>query len=452
MDVPDVHYARNGEVALAYQVLGKGPPDLVFVPQWIGNIEVTWDNPLYARFLNRLASFSRLILVDPRGTGLSDRLSPSDVPPLEVMMEDLSAVMDAAGSDRAVLFGGSENGALCALYAATYPRHTMALIAYSTAPRGDYGGDYGGHWTENDWEVYLSELAEGWGTPEYVKRTLEWAAPSLAADPEQRRWWTRLQRLAASPNAMLARERVWRQYDIRAVLPTIQVPTLVLHRSGDAVDNVEAGIDLARRIPGATFVELPGDDWLAWAGDQSRLLEEVESFLKGIREEEVSFDRVLATVLFTDIVGSTVRAAELGDARWKELLEHHHAVLRSLLGRYRGTEIDTAGDGFFATFDGPARGVRCAQAITKAVRPLGLEVRAGLHTGEVETIDGHVGGIAVHIGARVGTMAQASEVLVSSTVKDLVVGSGLSFEDRGEHELKGVPETWRLFRVVPEAG
>jgi pimeloyl-ACP methyl ester carboxylesterase len=234
------------------------------------------------------------------GTGLSDRLSPADVPPLEVMMEDLTAVMDAAGFDRAVLFGGSDNGALCALYAATHPERTTALIAYSTAPRGDYGSEYGGAWTENDWDIYLSELAEGWGTPEYVKRMFEWAIPSFAGDPEQLRWWTRLQRLSASPNAMLARERIWRQFDIRAVLPTIQAPTLVLHRTGDAVDNIEAGRDLARRIPGAKFVELAGDDWLAWAGDQARLLDEVESFLKGIREEEASFDRVLATVLFTD--------------------------------------------------------------------------------------------------------------------------------------------------------
>jgi class 3 adenylate cyclase len=448
MDIPDVHYAHNGEVALAYQVWGEGPPDLVFVPQWIGNIEVSSDNPLYARFLKKLASFSRLILVDPRGTGLSDRLSPADVPPLEVMMDDLMAVLDAVASERAVLFGGSENGALCALFAATYPERTKALIAYSTSPRGDYGSEYGGHWTENDWDVFLADLAEGWGTPEYVKRTFEWAIPSFVGDPEQLRWWTRLQRLSASPNAMLAIERVWRQFDIRLVLPTIQVPTLVLHRTGDAVDNVEAGRDFARRIPGAEFVELPGDDWLAWAGDQARLLMEVEMFLAGIRKEEATFDRVLATVLFTDIVDSTVKAAELGDTRWKQLLEHHHAVTRSLLGRYRGTEIDTAGDGFFATFEGPARGVRCAQAITEAVRTIGLEARAGLHTGEVETADGLVAGIAVHIGARIGAMAQPSEVLVSSTVKDLVAGSGLSFEDRGEHELKGVPDRWRLYSVA----
>ena len=247
---------------------------------------------------------------------------------------------------------------------------------------------------------------------------------------------------------MLARERLWRQFDIRAVLPTIQVPTLVLHRTGDPVDSVEAGRDLARRIAGAKFVELAGEDWLAWAGDQARLLDEVESFLKGLREEEASFDRVLATVLFTDVVGSTAKAAELGDSAWKELLEHHHAVVRSLLGRYRGTEIDTAGDGFFATFDGPARGVRCAQAIVEAIRPLGIEVRTGVHTGEVETIDGKVGGLGVVIGARVGALAGASEVITSQTVKDLTAGSGLVFEDAGEHELKGVPDRWHLYRVT----
>ena len=250
---------------------------------------------------------------------------------------------------------------------------------------------------------------------------------------------------------MLARERLWRQYDIRAVLPTIQVPTLVLHRTGDPVDSVEAGRDLARRIPGATFIELPGEDWMAWAGDQGRLLGEVESFLKGIREEEASFDRVLATVLFTDIVSSTSKAAELGDSAWKRLLEHHHAVVRSLLGRYRGTEISTAGDGFFATFDGPARAVKCAQAIVEAIRGLGIEVRTGVHTGECQTIDGNVGGLGVVIGARVGSLAHASEVLASSTVKDLTAGSGLVFEDAGEHELKGVPDRWRLYRVVDGA-
>jgi class 3 adenylate cyclase len=257
-----------------------------------------------------------------------------------------------------------------------------------------------------------------------------------------------MQRLSASPNAMLAREKVWRQYDIRAVLPTIQVPTLVLHRTGDAVDNVEAGRDLARYIPGATFVELSGDDWLAWAGNQAQLLDEVESFLNRIKAEEATFERVLATVLFTDIVGSTEKASELGDGEWKGLLERHHTVVRSLLGRYRGTEIDTAGDGFFATFEGPARAVRCAQAIAEAVRGVGLEVRAGVHTGEVETIDGKVGGLGVVIGARVGALATASEVLTSQTVKDLTAGSGLVFEDAGEHELKGVSDRWHLYRVL----
>jgi class 3 adenylate cyclase len=448
VNVPDVHYARNGDIALAYQVVGDGPFDLVYAPQWISNLEIIWENPLYVRFLDALARFSRLVILDPRGTGLSDRLSQGDLPPLEILMEDLGVVMDAADCERAVLFGCSDSGSLCALFAATHPERTTALVVYGTAPRGTATDDYPWAWTVEQWNSYLAALAAGWGSVEYAKETVGWITPSLVGDPEQVRWWTRMQRLSASPNAIAAIERIWSETDIRPILPTIQAPTLALHRTGDPIEQVEAGRDVARRIPGAKFVELPGDDWPPWAGDYKRVLDEVESFVRAIRHEEAQLDRMLATVMFTDIVGSTERAAELGDRVWGNLVEQHHATVRTLLARYRGKEIDTAGDGFFASFDGPARAVRCAQAIVEAVRPLGLEIRAGLHTGEVETIADKIGGIAVSIGARVGGIAAPSEVLVSQTVKDLVAGSGLEFEDRGEHILKGVPGAWRVFAAT----
>jgi class 3 adenylate cyclase/pimeloyl-ACP methyl ester carboxylesterase len=445
VNVPDVHYARNGDIALAYQVVGDGPFDLVYAPQWISNLEIIWENPLYVRFLEALARFSRLVILDPRGTGLSDRLSQADLPPPEILMEDLGVVMDAADCERAVLFGSSDSGSLCALFAATHPERTTALVIYGTAARGTVTDDYPWAWTVEQWDSYLAALAVGWGSVDYAKETTAWLTPSLIGDAEQVRWWTRMQRLAASPNAIAAIERIWSETDIRPILPAIQAPTLVLHRTGDPVEHIETGRDLARRIPGAKFVELPGADWPPWAGDQKTLLEQVESFVREIRQEEAQLDRVLATVMFTDIVRSTEKAAELGDRAWRHLVERHHATVRALLARYRGREIDIAGDGFFASFDGPARAVRCAQAIVQAVRPLGLEIRAGLHTGEVEMIADRIGGIAVNIGARVGGIAAPSEVLVSQTVKDLVAGSGLEFEDRGEHVLKGVPGAWRLF-------
>ncbi|MDP9330505.1 MAG: adenylate/guanylate cyclase domain-containing protein [Actinomycetota bacterium] len=448
MENPDVHYARNGETTLAYQVVGNGPIDMVFVPQWIGNLELAWENPLFARFLRRLASFSRLVLMDRRGVGLSDRLSPIDVPPLEILVEDLGVVMDAAGVERASLFGGSDSGCLCAMFAATYPQRTSALVLYSCEARAARAPDYPFGFTDEEWEEYLSALAAGWGTADYVAQGLQWFAPSIAHDADQQRWWLRMQRLSASPNSVVASERIWRALDIRAILPSIQAPTLVLHRSDDDVDRVEAGRYLAQRIPGAKFVELPGKDWLAWAGDQTALLDEVESFVRGIGEEEARLDRVLATVLFTDIVDSTAQSAAVGDREWRKLREDHDRIVRSQLARYRGREVKTMGDGFLATFDGPARGVTCAGAIVDAVRPLGLQVRAGLHTGEIELDGGDVAGIAVSIGARVGAKAGPSEVLVSQTVKDLVAGSGLIFEDAGEHELKGVPDRWHLYRVA----
>ena len=448
VDGPDVHYVRNGEVALAYQVFGNGPVELVYAPQWINNLEAAWSNPLYARFLNRLASLARVVFVDRRGMGLSDRLSATDVPPLETLMEDLRVVIDSAEFKRPVLFGGSDAGCVCALFAATHPDRTSALIVYGPEARGTASSDYPWAWTTEEWEVYLADMDSGWGTDAYAARTFEWIMPSARADSEQGRWWRTMQRLSATPSSMIAIERIWAELDIRPVLPTIQAPTLVLHRTGDPVERVEAGRDFARRIPGAQFVELAGDDWPVWAGDQKALFDAIESFLSGIREEEAELERVLATVLFTDIVGSTQKASSIGDRAWRELVERHHSVVRAMLGRYRGVEQDVAGDGFFATFDGPARGVKCAQAIVDAIRPLQIQVRAGVHTGEVGTAGDKVSGIAVNVAARIAALAEPSEILVSQTVKDLVAGSGLRFHHRGSRELKGVEGAWHLYAVA----
>ena len=444
---PEVQYARNGNTALAYQVLGDSPIDVVFQPGFIGNLDLMWEYPPFARFLRRLASFSRLIVADRRGTGLSDRFSPEDLPPLEVLMDDLLVVLDEVGSERASLFGFSDAGCLCAVFAATYPERTNALALYDTAASGTVTEDFPWQWSEEAWSSYMDEMAAGWGTLAYAKKVVPWFNPSLAGDDRAARWWARFMRQAASPNSAVAIERMWHQIDVRPVLPTIRVPTLVLHRVEDVIEEVEAGRDMARRIPEARFIELPGGDNAPWAGDQDQVLDEIEEFFTGVRRS-ASADRVLATVLFTDIVGSTEHAAALGDTAWTELLEEHQSVVRRQLGAFRGDEVDTTGDGFFATFDGPARAVECGRAIASSVRELGIAVRAGVHTGEIERAGHQVRGIAVHIGARVMSLASASEVLVSQTVKDLVVGSGLVFEDAGEHELKGVPDRWRLYRVV----
>ena len=363
-------------------------------------------------------------------------------------MEDLRVVIDSVEFKRPVLFGGSDAGCICALFAATHPDLTSALIVYGPEARGTASSDYPWAWTAEEWEVYLADMDAGWGTDEYTGRMFEWIMPSAKADPEQRRWWRTMQRLSATPSSMIAIERIWAELDIRPVLPTIQAPTLVLHRRGDPVERVEAGRDFAQRIPGARLVELAGDDWPVWAGDQRELFDSIESFLRGIREEEAELDRVLATVLFTDIVGSTEKATSVGDRAWRELVERHHTVVRAMLGRYRGIEQDVAGDGFFATFDGPARGVKCAQTIVDAVRPLELEVRAGIHTGEVGTMGEKASGIAVNVAARIAALAEPSEILVSQTVKDLVAGSGLRFHERGSRQLKGVEGAWHLYAVA----
>ena len=447
VDVPMIRYVRNGDVALAYQVLGDGPIDLVFLPSFLSNLEIAWESPLYARFLRRLASFSRLILMDRRGTGLSDRMSPEDLPPLEVMMDDLVVVLDAVGSRRTAVFGASDSGCVCALFAATYPERVAALVLHAVAAVGTATDDFPWQWTETQWEEDHRLFAQEWGTQALAEQKLEKFTPSLDGDVRHRDWYARLMRQSASPNAVGVIHRLWSRIDIRPILPSIAAPTLVMHRTNDANEDIRAGRDFADRIPGARFLELPGVDNWVWSEDQETVLVEIEQFVTG-RRPAGEIDRVLATVLFTDIVGSTHKVAALGDGRWGELLSLHHERVRAELERFRGREIATAGDGFLATFDGPARAVRCGLAIAQAVRDLGIEIRAGVHTGEIELDGGDVRGIAVHIGARVGALAGGSEIWATSTVRDLTAGSGLTFEDAGEHELKGVPDRWRLYRVV----
>jgi pimeloyl-ACP methyl ester carboxylesterase len=441
MAAPQTHWTKSGDVSIAYQVVGDGPVDLAFVPGFIGHVEGIWEKPEVARFFDRLASFSRLILFDKRGMGLSDR--PTEPPTLEQSMDDLRAVLDAAGSRRPALFGVSEGGPMSLLFAATYPERVRSLVLFGTYARIVPDEDYPIGIPRETVEQFFDLVERNWGGP--VGLSL-WA-PSVAADPAARAWWSRFLRMAASPRTATNLLRLYVDIDVREVLPSISVPTLVLHRSGDRVVPVALGRYIAERIPGARFVELPGDDHVPAFGDADALLGEVEELLTGQRGARES-DRVLATVLFTDIVDSTRRAAELGDGPWRVLLEDHNRLVRREIERHRGREVKSTGDGFLATFDGPARGVRCAQAIAREVRRLGIEVRAGLHTGECEIVDHDVAGMAVHIGARVGARAGPGEVLVSNTVKDLVVGSGLDFAERGECELKGVPGSWRLYAVT----
>ena len=430
-------------MSIAYQVVGDGPLDLIFVSGWVSHLDAFWGEPSYARFLRRLASFSRLILFDKRGTGLSDRVPVAELPTLEERIDDVRAVLDAVGVERAALLGHSEGGPMCLLYAATFPERTAALVLIGTYARRLVADDYPFGATPEQYEAFLDEIESGWGGPV----GLAVRAPSMEHDDRFRAWWSEYLRSSASPGAALALTRMNGEIDVRAVLGTIGVPTLVVHRSGDRSLPVEGARYLAERIRGARLVELPGVDHLPFVGDQNAILDEIEEFLTGVRRG-TEIDRVLATVLFTDIVGSTERAIQLGDREWRDLLESHHLLVRRELERWRGTEVATAGDGFFATFDGPARAIHCACAIRDSVRSLGLEIRAGLHTGECEIHGTTVAGVAVHIGARVSGLAGPGEVLVSSTVRDLVAGSGIEFEARGEHELKGVPEQWRLYSVV----
>lgn len=436
---PDTRYAKSADVNIAYQVVGDGPLDLVLVPGFISHLELDWQGPGYAHMLERLSSFARLIRFDKRGTGLSDR--PGGLPDLETRMDDVRAVMDAVGSERAALMGYSEGGPLSMLFAATYPDRTASLVLYGTyAKRRDPDDDYPWCATWEERQAYADVVEREWGS----EADLGTMAPNAGAAEVE--WWRARARAAASPGAAKALILTNSNIDVRVILSAIHVPTLVLHRTGDRDSRPEEGRYIAERIAGARFVELAGNDHSPWI-EADQILDEVEEFLTGVRRGPEA-RRVLATVLFTDIVGSTSRAVELGDRRWRSLLEQHHATVRRELGRFRGNEVDTAGDGFLATFDGPARAVRCAQAIGSALRPLGIEITAGVHAGEVEVDpEGAIAGVAVHIGARVAGQAQPGEVLASSTVKDLVAGSGLEFEDRGVHELKGVPGEWRLYAV-----
>jgi pimeloyl-ACP methyl ester carboxylesterase/class 3 adenylate cyclase len=444
VNVPETRYARTVDgVHIAYQVIGDGSTDLVFVPGTVSHVEIYWENPRLARFLRRLASFARLMTFDKRGTGLSDRVT--EAASLEERMDDIRAVMDACASERAVVLGVSEGAPMAALFGATYPERTVGLILYGGFAKGLPGDEYPWPPTREEQLADIDEWLARWGSWDAD----EWAdfGPSSRDDLSMAAWWNKLFRYGSSPSASRALELMNMEVDISPVLPTIRVPTLVLHRTGDPVCKVEEGRYIAERIPGSTLVELPGDDHPPFLGNTDAIVDRIEAFTKE-SWREIEPDRVLATVLFTDVVGSTSRAAELGDASWRELVERHHELVRSQLTRYRGREMDTAGDGFFATFDGPARAVRCARAAAAAVRELGIEIRAGVHTGEVETIDGKVGGLAVIIGARVATKAGPSQIFVSQTVKDLTAGSGLVFEDAGEHELKGVPDRWHLYRVT----
>lgn len=439
---PETRYAKSGDVHIAYQVMGSGPPDVVFVPGFVSNVEANWQSPNRAKFFHRLASFSRVILFDKRGTGLSDR--SSQVFTLEQRMDDVRAVMDASGLERAALFGISEGGPMSILFAATYPERTTALVIFGGYAKRASAPDYTFGWRDEEWAAFFANVDSHWGTP--LGLDLNIWAPSIARNARAAEDMAAYMRTAASPGAVRAVMEMNREIDVRNVLPAVRIPTLILHRTGDRNIRIEHARYMAERIPGARLVELAGDDHVPWVGDSDPILDEVEEFLTGVRHEPEP-DRVLATLLFTDIVGATQRAAELGDRRWRDLLAEHNALVRRELVRFRGREVDTAGDGFLATFDGPARAIGCAAAVVAAVKPLELTVRAGVHTGECEILGGKLSGIAVHIAARVAALAAADEVLVSSTVRDLVAGSGLRFRERGIHALRGVPGDWQLFAL-----
>jgi class 3 adenylate cyclase/pimeloyl-ACP methyl ester carboxylesterase len=433
-------YAKAGDLHIAYQVVGDGPIDLVFVPSWFSHVEMQWQEPAIARVLDRLASFSRLIVFDHRGGGLSDPVPLSDPPTLEERMDDVSAVLDAVGSGCAAILGATLGGPLAALFAATYPGRTSAIVLHNTAARYTQTDDYPYGATAEVFEVWSEELGKHWGRPGSV----DW----IVGDERLQAWLPTYMRSAMSPGAAAANYRRAAQVDIRDVLPSISVPTLVLHRRDNVLVPTAHGRYLAEHIPGARFVELPGSDSVWFIDDPVPMLDVVEEFITGMPPTAPPRDRVLATVLFTDIVRSTEIAAEVGDTRWRDTLEAHGTLAARQVERYQGKLIKTTGDGILATFDGPTRAIRCAAAVRDAARSLGLEIRAGLHTGEIELVGSDIAGIGVNIASRVSSLAGAGEVLVSSTVKDLVVGSRIAFEDRGTHTLKGVPGHWRVSLVV----
>ncbi len=443
---PEIRYVRSADVNIAYQIVGDGPVDLVFVPGFISNLESAWWHPSMAAFYRRLAGFARLIVFDKRGTGMSDRVS--SIADLETRMDDVRSVMDAARSSRAALLGYSEGGSMAALFAATYPERTLGLVLYGALVALRWSPETPWALTPEDFDRWVADIETKWGTAEYCDEQLATDAPSRAGDEVFRRWYSTRLRLGASPSAAAAAVRMAAESDIAAILPAIRVPTLILHRSDDRLVPVESGRYLGTHIPGARYIELPGADHLPWVGDTEALARPIEEFLEDLDRDDTSEpDRAVTTVLFLDIVGSTQKAVDLGDAGWRELLERYYALIRRQLVRYRGRELDTAGDGFFACFDGPARAIRCACAVSDATRSLGVAVRVGLHTGECELVDGKVGGIAVHVGARIAAEAEPGEVLVSSTVKDLVAGSDIEFRERGVAALAGIPGQRQLFAV-----
>ncbi len=438
---PETRYAKAGEVHIAYQTQGTSERDLVYLAGIFSHVELQWENPRYAELLTRLSQFTRLITMDMRGTGLSDR--EGDLPLLEDQMDDVTAVLNRVGSNKVSLLGVSQAGPMAILYAASYPQRVDALILYGAYASSQRRDDY--PWgREPDWlEQYLSQLDHLWGQGTFLTQM----APSLQEDEEFKAWWGRMERFSSAPGNAVSYARAHTMDDVRDLLKSVRVPTLVLQRKDDTYRLAGQARYIAEHIPGAQFVELEGRDHLPYAGDHGAIADEIQEFLTGVRAAPQT-SRVLATVLFTDIVGSTKRAAELGDARWNKLLDDHNRLVRRQLAEHRGRLINTAGDGIFAMFDGPARAIRSAQAIRNDVGSLGLSIRAGIHTGEVEVGPDDVAGLGVHIGARVGALARGDEVLVSRTVKDLVAGSGIEFEDRGVHELKGVPEAWQVFAVT----
>jgi class 3 adenylate cyclase/pimeloyl-ACP methyl ester carboxylesterase len=441
--VPETRYAESEDGYVAYQVFGRGPSDLLFIGNWASNVEVMWEHPSMARYLDRLGHFARVICFDKRGAGLSDPVPLGAMPTLEHWMDDARIVLDAAGSEEAALIGDAEGGPMAMMFAATYPQRIRALVLVNTFAKMLRAADYLIGMPADAAERFLQIWERAWGTG----IVLELSAPSVADDPQMQRWTGRYMRLSAPPAASTRMYRWVLQVDVRSVLPSIQAPTLILHRAENRHYRAPMGRYLAERIPGAKYVEFPGSDWYPPFVNAEPVLDEIEEFLTGARPSPAQ-DRILATVLFTDIVGSTDLAARLGDQRWLDLRAAHDGLVRTHLDRYRGKEVATTGDGFLATFDGPARAVRCASEIASAVRSLGIEIRAGLHSGEVEIQDGQIAGIAVHIAARVMALASEGRVLVSGTVKDLVVGSPIRFADRGSHPLRGIPGEWRLYEVT----
>jgi pimeloyl-ACP methyl ester carboxylesterase len=442
---PDVRYAWNGETSLAYQTLGEGDQALLYLQGYLSNVELNWDHPSVARFLRELARLGRLVVADRRGLGCSERFTPADTPPLEELLGDVTAVLDAARCERCLLFATGDCGPLALVFAATYPERISGLVLWGTAatwkrsdetPWGDSAEEH-----EREARAIRDRLGDGGWTLERGRSVLTGEAGEL--------WARRYERLSLTPGSVYWEGRRFAETDVRGILSSVHVPVLVLHRRDDPEEPVASGRFLAERLPRARLEELDGSDHFPWAGDQEAVAEAVARFLAAVQRDLDELGRVLATVLFTDIVESTRKAAELGDARWRELLARHDSTVRGLLALYRGQEVNTTGDGFLASFDGPLRGIRCAQAIVEATKALGIEVRAGLHTGEAERSGDGLAGVAVHAGARVMSMAGPSEVLVSQTVKDLVVGSGVRFESRGVHELKGVPGSWGIYAVLP---